>query len=528
VEAQKSVEGPVQGIRIAAEGGRKYQFLAAAASGSEGRELTSYSLESTGADGDDDYWEPQQLVPSSPVFEAVNSSSNGRSAASHTFASPVTGKGGSNSNSQSAESSGAKAGSGSASVRRGSEFTRDNTVEGSGVNGDGRTAKHSGTGNNSEKEVINLCDEWQQPGAAHDKAITLSDSSRSAAPAPAAATSVDASLPPTARSATIAKAADPVDKSSSGPVFALYDSDSVEEDVAWESGSASGLESEPEAPSAPYHAGIASTSSGRDTNLGGGAVKHRSQSPEWTEVSELPSPRVLSVSAAPPARAAAPAVLSPTTGSRATASAGASSSVAVQRVQDLSVLSPITAELQEWSPSTGTRASAAAGAISSEALQRAVTTASSMADWAGRAVRNALKEHLQQPSQQRPAQSAASAAPAAKALPSSPAVDLTTEAGGATQDTSPAAVKENTGGLASPVPESAGAAWLGSPAAEQVDVREARRQFNRAMRDTETLTEELKDEVIELLQVLNLPYIIAPFEAEAQCAVLQQVRAHAL
>jgi hypothetical protein len=371
--------------------------------------------------------------------------------------------------------------------------------------------------------VINLCDEWEQPGAPYDKAITLSDSSRSASPAPAAATSVDASLPPTARSATIAKAADPVDKSSSGPVFTLYDSDSVEEDVAWESGSASGLESEPEAPSAPYHAGIASTSSGRDMNLGRGAVKPLSQSPEWTEVSELPSPRILSASAAPPARAAAPAVLSPTTGSRTTASAGASSSAAVQRVQDLSVLSPATAELQEWSPSTGTRASAAAGAISSEALQRAVTTASSMADWAGRAVRNALKEHLQQPSQQRPAQSAASAAPAAKALTSSPAVDLTTEAGGGTQDVSPATVKENTGGLASPVPDSAGAAWLGSPAAEQVDVREARRQFNRAMRDTETLTEELKDEVIELLQVLNLPYIIAPFEAEAQCAVLQQV-----
>jgi len=56
---------------------------------------------------------------------------------------------------------------------------------------------------------------------------------------------------------------------------------------------------------------------------------------------------------------------------------------------------------------------------------------------------------------------------------------------------------------------------------EEVDFN--RRKLSTHMRDTESLTEEMKDEVIQLLQAFSLPYIIAPFEAEAQCAVLEQV-----
>lgn len=63
------------------------------------------------------------------------------------------------------------------------------------------------------------------------------------------------------------------------------------------------------------------------------------------------------------------------------------------------------------------------------------------------------------------------------------------------------------------------AGWIDDP----IDQAEARRQFNRAMRDSESLSEELKEEVIQLLQAMNLPYLVAPFEAEAQCAVLEQV-----
>ena len=47
--------------------------------------------------------------------------------------------------------------------------------------------------------------------------------------------------------------------------------------------------------------------------------------------------------------------------------------------------------------------------------------------------------------------------------------------------------------------------------------------LSNAVRDTATMTEEMKTEVIELLETFQLPYIIAPFEAEAQCAVLEEV-----
>ena len=47
--------------------------------------------------------------------------------------------------------------------------------------------------------------------------------------------------------------------------------------------------------------------------------------------------------------------------------------------------------------------------------------------------------------------------------------------------------------------------------------------LSAAARDTAAITEEMKLEVIELLEIFQLPYIIAPFEAEAQCAVLEEV-----
>lgn len=56
------------------------------------------------------------------------------------------------------------------------------------------------------------------------------------------------------------------------------------------------------------------------------------------------------------------------------------------------------------------------------------------------------------------------------------------------------------------------------------EVGDGRRKLSAYMRDSESLTEEMKQDVIQLLQVFSLPYIVAPFEAEAQCAVLEQVR----
>ena len=60
-------------------------------------------------------------------------------------------------------------------------------------------------------------------------------------------------------------------------------------------------------------------------------------------------------------------------------------------------------------------------------------------------------------------------------------------------------------------------------AAAEGDEEEAKARKRKATRDVDSMTEDLANEVRELLEVLGLPYMIAPFEAEAQCAVLEQV-----
>ena len=56
---------------------------------------------------------------------------------------------------------------------------------------------------------------------------------------------------------------------------------------------------------------------------------------------------------------------------------------------------------------------------------------------------------------------------------------------------------------------------------EKQHEQDLRKKRNNDMRDSEGMTSEMKEEVIELLQAFDLPYIVAPFEAEAQCAILE-------
>mgnify|MGYP005995275441 CR=1 FL=1 len=142
--------------------------------------------------------------------------------------------------------------------------------------------------------------------------------------------------------------------------------------------------------------------------------------------------------------------------------------------------------------------------LSADAASRAISTAASMADWAGRAVRIALKAHL------RP----------------EPAVSSPPPSQTDNSSTAPTIPKGYTSEQSKPI---------GSVDNEQLEDgfvtmdsllmedAEAQRQRARTLRDAESLTDELKAEVIELLQLMDLPYLVAPFEAEAQCAVLEQV-----
>jgi DNA excision repair protein ERCC-5 len=55
------------------------------------------------------------------------------------------------------------------------------------------------------------------------------------------------------------------------------------------------------------------------------------------------------------------------------------------------------------------------------------------------------------------------------------------------------------------------------------EMEELKKTIVNSNRDTEKITEEMKEQVMELIKAFDLPYIIAPYEAEAQCCILEQL-----
>ncbi len=52
---------------------------------------------------------------------------------------------------------------------------------------------------------------------------------------------------------------------------------------------------------------------------------------------------------------------------------------------------------------------------------------------------------------------------------------------------------------------------------------DARKAHVKALRDADTITDEMREEVMGLLELLGVPYIVAPMEAEAQCVELERL-----
>ena len=215
-----------------------------------------------------------------------------------------------------------------------------------------------------------------------------------------------------------------------------------------------------------------------------------------------------------------------------------------------------------------------APALSKDVVDSAISTASHMTDWAGRAVQRAFKLHLQQtgaeelprPATGEPKLSSSSsssssssaswtctactfvngAGDACELCRSSRAAEARTAVDqacgshpGCSSGGSPPPAKSS--GVRAPAAEDEEPLFVSRnqaffdgdrplPAAldleedEENEEEEAARDARRtAMRDADKLTDTMKEEVMELLRAFGLPYMVAPFEAEAQCAVLQEL-----
>lgn len=139
-----------------------------------------------------------------------------------------------------------------------------------------------------------------------------------------------------------------------------------------------------------------------------------------------------------------------------------------------------------------------------------------------------------------PNRSAAGAASSAAATSSSPAAVAASAAGGSAlsllrspaRDTStpPGSAKRVTSASASPAASpSVEAGQVGTADHERnvlaaIEAEEATLRLNArtAARDSDVITETMREEVMALLDLFGCPYIIAPMEAEAQCAALEE------
>ncbi|KAH8071416.1 hypothetical protein JL721_4394 [Aureococcus anophagefferens] len=78
----------------------------------------------------------------------------------------------------------------------------------------------------------------------------------------------------------------------------------------------------------------------------------------------------------------------------------------------------------------------------------------------------------------------------------------------------------------SPPPAAAAAGWVDGDddvalAAAEREAASLRREMSRSSRDADSVTEDMREDTMHLLRLLGVPYVVAPMEAEAQCAALE-------
>lgn len=201
-------------------------------------------------------------------------------------------------------------------------------------------------------------------------------------------------------------------------------------------------------------------------------------------------------------------------------------------------------------PALGAEVSADATA---EALRAAADTATRLTSWAGAAVRRIIRRHDPSIADQIAGPKAdVPAAPPASAAASAAAPDPSSAAGqpappGSAPTSAPAPAPDRPGALVTPAVRSAragpafsaaagalagsaGAGKAGAPLGREQTLEELEReedalqaQAGRAQRDAEGVTETMRAEVMEVLDLWGIPYIVAPMEAEAQCAELERM-----
>jgi len=197
------------------------------------------------------------------------------------------------------------------------------------------------------------------------------------------------------------------------------------------------------------------------------------------------------------------------------------------------------------------------------ALKHAEATAANLTDWAGRAVRRAIAAHMEE-SGTHGSPEATGTVTSAKTPGFSPISEevflddssnassdeelddaineaVTREAALKTKETlgptaPPVASKEiqprarnMAAAVASTSIAKATMATAATPAIDtsldalRIEHQQMRDELNRQQRDMDTMTDEMKEEIVQLLQLFGIPYVNAPAEAEAQACALEKL-----